>query len=298
MVELLNLQQRCLDLMQLYTECSQECTLKHYCVQTGCSTGDCRKCLYHIHYGHPAFSYSCNKITYYYTLRFFNRFASEINYMLSHFQYNALSDLNVVSLGCGPGSEVYGIIKTLLQKQSGTIIHYEGHDLLKCWESVQRISKECLKEYPHEVQFFTTDLFMDFHGFKDGITHILILNYIFSDAAISLPNDQKKRLVDNVANFVIDNKVKYIFFNDNCFYGEMFKLDSGTQLMKLLIQILEQKKKRMSVFFYCFSGDEHLGNEKWLCHKDNRLIFKTLENNPYMQNLTCCKSKQIFVHIQ
>ena len=66
MVELLNLQQQCLNLIQNHTECGQNCTLNHYCTSVGCTTGDCSKCLHQIQYGQPNFTYSCTKITYQY----------------------------------------------------------------------------------------------------------------------------------------------------------------------------------------------------------------------------------------
>lgn len=77
------------------------------------TTGDCSRCLNQIQYGQPNFTYSCTKITYQYVLRFFNRFASEICYAMCLYNYKNISRINVVSLGCGPGSEVYGIIKAL-----------------------------------------------------------------------------------------------------------------------------------------------------------------------------------------
>ena len=70
MMELLNLQQQCLNLIQAHPECSQNCALNHYCTSVGCTAGDCSRCLNQIQYGLPNFTYSCTKITYQYVLRF------------------------------------------------------------------------------------------------------------------------------------------------------------------------------------------------------------------------------------
>lgn len=298
MVELIHLQQQCLDLIHAHPECNLDCSLNFYCTSTGCKSGDCCSCLFQIQHGNPAFHYSCKKITYHYILRFFNRFASEITHLLNIFNYGNLTDMNVVSLGCGPGSEIYGIIKTLLLKRAKTILHYEGHDLNGYWETVQTMSKRCLNQLPHEIQFYTTDLFADFHGFATGIIHLLVFNYLLSDAALFMADMQKQRFIDDVVSFIIDNKVKNILFNDINYYGDAKKLNSGIQLMKLLITKLKQRNKQLNTSYYCFLGDPYRGNESWKWHKDNKNVFMTLAGNNYMKNVGYCNSKQIFVHIQ
>lgn len=301
MVELLNLQQQCLNLLQAHSECGQTCSLEHYCTLAGCATGDCSRCLNQIQYGKPkpVFHYSCKKITYHYTLRFFNRFASEITHLLRLFDYSKHTDLNVVSLGCGPGSEVYGIIKTFLLKEADTILHYEGHDLNNYWETVQTMSKQCLGQLPHEINFYTTDLFADFHGFKNETINILMFNYLLSDAALFMADEQKKRFIDDVVNFIIENNVRNILFNDINYYGNVGKLNSGTQLMKLLIIKLQEQKKSLEIFYrYFLCENQYLGAEGWRLHKNNRNLFRILEGNTYMNNVGYCNSKQIFVHIQ
>lgn len=174
MMELLNLQQQCLNLIQVNPKCSQNCALNHYCTSVGCTTGDCSRCLNQIQYGLPNFTYSCTKITYQYVLRFFNRFASEICYAMCLYNYKNISRINIVSLGCGPGSEVYGIIKALRIRKIGVPIYYEGHDLLDVWEPVQNLCKNSLSSTQHVVDFHTTNLFADFHGFDNGVTNLLI----------------------------------------------------------------------------------------------------------------------------
>ena len=37
MMELLNLQQQCLNLIQAYPECGQNCALNHYCTSVRCT---------------------------------------------------------------------------------------------------------------------------------------------------------------------------------------------------------------------------------------------------------------------
>lgn len=298
MLEFQNLQQQCLDLILANSGCSQDCPLGSYCISMGCTEGDCSKCLFQIQHGNPSFHYSCEKITYHYTLRFFNRFASEITHLLYFFDYSKLSDLNVVSLGCGPGSEVYGIIKTFMLKRANTILHYEGHDLNNYWETVQTMSKQCLGQLSHEIQFYTTDLFADFHGFDNNAIHILMFNYLLSDAAFFMTDEQKQRFIGDVVNFVIENNVKNMVFNDINYYGDAKRLNSGTQLMKLLINKLQLQNIQLKTSYYCFPNDPYRGNENWKWHRNNKNVFLTLAGNSYMNNVEYCNSKQIFVHIQ
>ena len=63
--------------------------------------------------------------------------------------------------------------KNLLLKRANTILHYEGNDLNNYWENVQAMSKQCLEQLSHEVQFYTPDLFADFRGFTNNIINIL-----------------------------------------------------------------------------------------------------------------------------
>ena len=298
MVELLNLQQQCLNLIQTHSECSQTCTLNHYCTLVGCETGDCSKCLNQIQYGQPNFTYSCSKITYQYVLRFFNRFASEICYAMCRYKFNDKKRINVVSLGCGPGSEVYGIIKALKIRNVDTTLYYEGHDILDVWEPVQNLCKDSLSSTQHVIDFRTTNLFADFHGFDDGITNLLILNYLLSHAAKFYPLQGKHQFVDEIVDFILQHSVRNILFNDINYYGNYTSLDSGVQLMKLMISKLKSKGVKYVVGYACFPFDPYRGGERWNFYQKNDLLFQKLNGNNYMNNVGYCNSKQIFVHIQ
>lgn len=297
MIELLNLQQQCLNLIQAHPECSQNCALNHYCTSIGCTTGDCSKCLNHIQHGQPNFTYSCTKITYQYVLRFFNRFASEICYAMCKYNYKDINRINVVSLGCGPGSEVYGIIKALRIQKIGIPIYYEGHDLLDAWKPVQNLCKDSLKSTQHIINFHTTNLFADFAGFDNNVINLLILNYLLSHAAKFYTKQGKNQFVDEIVDFILQNNVKNVLFNDINYYGNETSLDSGVQLMKLMISKLSLKGVKCVVCYKCFPHDPYQGNEGWTFYEKNNLLFQKLDGNNFMNNVGYCNSKQIFVHI-
>lgn len=206
MSELLNVQKQCLDLIKNHTECGQNCPLNQYCNKVDCE--DCSRCLYQIQYGHPNFTYSCKKITYHYVLRFFNRFASEICYAMCSYNYKDISRINVVSLGCGPGSEVYGIVRALQIRNIDVPVYYEGHDMLNVWEHVQDLCKKSLSSTQHIINFHTTNLFADFRGFDNNIIDLLILNYLLSHAAKFYTKQQKNQFVEEIVDFILKKKSK------------------------------------------------------------------------------------------
>ena len=112
MQELLDIQQYCLDKMHQHLACGGECPLNHYCIQRDCNEGNCNECLHHIMRSpDPSFHYKCKRITYHYMLRYSNRFASEITHLISLFDLSALNKINIVSIGSGPASELWGFLK-------------------------------------------------------------------------------------------------------------------------------------------------------------------------------------------
>lgn len=299
MQELLSLQQFCLENIGHFETCGNNCPIGHYCTHTGCEEGDCMNCLYQIQHCNPMFHYSCTHITYYYVMRFFNRFASEITHLFNNINVADRQEINVVSLGCGPGSEIYGLIKSLRMRNIDVKINYEGHDLVRYWEPVQNKSIECLSNLRHSINFYTSDLFADFHGFPNGQVDFLILNYLLSDAAFFMANQQKHVFVSDIADFIVHENVKMVLFNDIRLYGESARLNSGTMLIKLLIEKLNERGKRLQGSLRYFVGDPYLGKNarKWIQNTSNALQLQVHPDNNYMRNVDYCKSKQAIINI-
>lgn len=298
MLEFINLQNECLTRIESISPNECECPIDHYCHKLNCKKGDCTECLHHIQRSSsPSFHYCCEKITYYYVLRFFNRFVSEITYFLNLYNFSKVPYLNIVSLGCGPGSELYGIIKSLRTGNYSTQIYYKGYDMNNIWEPIQEISKQQFSALGHNIEFFTTDIFNDYSGFNnDGIT-ILVLNYLLSDVVKYKTIIERQQFANRLVDFTIANNIKYIFFNDINFYGNE-SINSGVQLMKLIIQNLKLKEKTIHDKYFYFRGDPYRGNEDWEMHHANINLFPIVPGNKYMSNVENCKSKQIFVKIR
>lgn len=297
MKELLWIQQQCISILNTLPLCEDQCKNGHYCLSHACKECDCSRCLNHIHWNNsPTFHYECERITYYYILRFSNRFASEITHFVNFFKIKENSKINIVSLGCGPASEIFGFIKSIRMRGINSILHFEGYDLKNVWQPVQELTKVSLSKTGHYINFHTKDLFTDFSDFPNNESFVLVLNYLLSDIAKFSSESDKQGFIDKIVDFICNYPIKGVFFNDIAFYGDVSELNSGVQVMNQIILQLMEKRKIKTHYMY-FPSSAKLGDEDWHVNKNNQSLFTSLKGNPYMQNVEYCKSKQIFVQL-
>ena len=117
---------------------------------------DCYSCLSKIHrYVNRDLTYRCEKIIYNYVLKHGHRYASEIDKIMSYFTSNPQLPIgvNVCSVGCGPSTEIFGVINRL----PNHVIHYKGFDTNQIWAPLNN----CVRTlFPgHDVQFEDVDFF-------------------------------------------------------------------------------------------------------------------------------------------
>lgn len=298
MQELLDLQKECLARIQSHKTCGDSCRNNNYCHSHGAQNCNCLCCLNHIQRSYaPKFHYSCEWITYYYVLRFGNRFASEITYFLNQFDFTNISKLNVVSLGCGPASELYGFIKSTTLRNFNVHLHFEGYDTNDIWDTTQNITKSILTKYGHNINFHPKNLFTEYEDCFNGEPIILVLNYVLSDVVKYHEKTEREEFISQLVSFIMHNNVSHVLFNDINYYGYPHLLDSGTQLMKLIIDRLENNGKKLNSWYRYFKGDPCRGSEGWEMYSANEFIFPILSNNTYAINISVCSSKQIFIKI-
>lgn len=298
MQELLDIQQYCLDKMHQHLACGGECPINHYCIQRDCNEGNCSECLHHIMRSpDPSFHYKCKRITYHYMLRYTNRFASEITHLVSLFDLSALNKINIVSIGSGPASELWGFLKAFELQTHPIPINYLGYDLNPIWSDIQDEIVRRFEQTPHNVKFFHQDIFDNFDGFPNDESSILVLNYVLSDLVKYQDLNVIEEFLQSIVNLVLRTNIKRILFNDINYYGYPKYKDSGTQLMKSLLVKLKQNGVGYKVGFFYFQGDPYRGSERWVMHETNSNLFRTLEGNTYLDNVLWCRSKQIFVQL-
>ena len=169
---------------ECYDFCTNICNRKSCTASTFCANENCVNCLYSM-FNDPESAkqvYSCIPITFAYIFRYSNRYASEIYYIMNHFDllsdFSSEQQINVLSIGCGPATEVIAL--ECLSKEQGKNISYIGFDMNPVWNITQSIMKDVLKDFSScTVDFYNMKLTSNCSLLEH--THILILNYVVSD---------------------------------------------------------------------------------------------------------------------
>lgn len=246
----------CLELSNLINLCAasyaggeecQNCVNDKRC--ESCNSCKCYdSCIHPLHqYNSNGKTYNCQNMAYNYVVKHFYRFASEIEYafrIVYHTeQHNWKDNINVVSLGCGPSSELYGIINELQNQQSNLVVSYHGFDTNAIWQKIWNLNIDICKQ--HNVTYTTDDMFAYYTEHSDEHIDILILNYLLSDVARNMQKEEKTAFLDKLAEFIDVMDVQYVIFNDiPLFYGN---LESGYACMEYVVRQFGVNKPRHSV---------------------------------------------------
>lgn len=298
MIEFDNLIQVCYNQFNATQNCvCANNTCPEFCQRNGCLHGDCDKCLNEImHINSPRFHYPCKHITYYYVLRFFNRFVTEIRRV---FQCtNPKSDnFFVVSLGFGPASEVYGFVDGIRSKNPNITIKYRGYDTSTIWTEIQDYTKSIFRGSPHDIDFVRGDMFTQWADTPDCHVNILLLNYLLSDVIKYIHGQDLLQFLDNIVKFIIQHKVSYILFNDIRYYGNDGYLDSGVQCMFYIMDKIQSQVQTLDSVLITHPGDAVTGSKTWRSWNDNSLFYPLTQFNQGVKAWDNCRSKQIFLKI-
>ena len=205
-------------------------------------------CIHPLHqYNSNGKTYNCLNMAYNYVVKHFFRFASEIEYAFRFVylaeQHNWKDNINVVSLGCGPSSELYGIINELQNQQSNLVVSYHGFDTNAIWQKIWNLNIDICEQ--HNVTYTTDDMFAYYTEHSDEHIDILILNYLLSDVARNMQKEEKTAFLDKLAEFIDVMDVQYVIFNDiSLFYDNLI---SGYSCMEYVVRQFGVNKQRHSV---------------------------------------------------
>lgn len=184
------------------------------CAMSGCKRGcgnDCYYCLKHIHkYDNHVSHYSCKKITYNYILKHGHRYASEISKAVSDIKPHLSSNrtIHAISVGCGPSTELYGIINSLPNYN----ISFIGFDQNTIWEDIQTFNQNIFTPAGHKVQYSYEDFFEFMHP-SSKCADFLILNYFFSDL-IKFHKDITDSFIEQLAILITEGRFQWVIIND------------------------------------------------------------------------------------
>lgn len=299
MQELQNLYTECHAKWLNYPPCGNDCLENHYCQRFGCLEGDCSQCMAAIQRYGTIRAYPCHKITYYYVMRFFNRFASEIEYIIRLINYGQITKLNVVSLGCGPGSEVYGVIHGFRHLNLQIQLDYQGYDLNPIWDDVQQMSINHLRNTGHGIRFFNTNIFTTFQAFAEQRVDMLVMNYLLSDYVKNSAIGARHVFADEIVDFIIHANVKRVLFNDISLYGHNGQLDTAVQMMEYIMRRLREIGYTLRGRRFHFPNDSYVPyDNRWRQHNSGNLLFTPMPNNPANGGINNCKSKQVYFTIE
>lgn len=225
MNELYQLLRQCYNAYTSY-DCNN-CKNANYCVQCN-NSNDCFFCLRRIHYpqdgGH--YTYNCPKMVYRYVMHYFCRFCSEIFYCVQA-EIPKLNDnpINIVSFGCGPNSEIYGILETLRSQNILTPINYIGFDVNNIWNPIWTLNDNILRNSNVSQQYLSIQPDQYFAANPQYID-ILVMNYLLSDVSRQDVNS-KTSAINSFSNFILMNRPRYLLFNDISYFTKGAALNSG-----------------------------------------------------------------------
>ncbi len=262
---------------------------KNQCPQTG----DCEKCLENIHYGKRENGYNCQNILYFYSCKYTYKYSSEIWYLLVKYSnLKRLSELNILSLGCGSCPDFIGIDTLQKELNPKKSIKYCGIEINKDWRPIHDWIKSNTSN-PFEVKYKDVYEFLDNTDsfFKNNSPNIVIISYLISELLRSNSNiiNLKKLLIKNILNRL--PKDSYIIIND--FNRGLSDVDPRSHYG----DIGNMAKEIPSVNVYSYHYAHSLSNYFWYHnqHPKNNILFtvnpKISKFNPWQ----FCSSAQLII---
>lgn len=180
--------------------------------------GSCEKCLDTIHFGNNR-RYNCENISNYYCCKYIYKYSSEIQHLFeAHHTLLELNCMRVVSVGCGPCTDLFGILNFLENNSLDIELEYTGIDLNNIWENVHNLIS--IKNNDNfTTRFIYDDIFNIVQSdlFKNKIKpNIMIFQYVLSDMKKYNSDVEIKAFIDKFIKEIVINLEdnSYIIFND------------------------------------------------------------------------------------
>jgi hypothetical protein len=175
---------------------------------------NCEKCLDDIHFNRIIRRYNCNNIVNYYVCKYIFKYSCEIDYLFQrNNSLNQLSYYNILSIGCGPTSDLYGILNYFQRNNIDNKLNYIGCDLNNIWNEIHEQTKLILNKRGITIRFVYEDIFNIIDYIPLDI-NIIILQYVISDMVTHKYNVDD--FFNNLTDKIIDNmnSNSFIIIND------------------------------------------------------------------------------------
>lgn len=182
--------------------------------------GSCKDCLEDMHYGTKR-KYNCNNLVNCYVCKYIFKYSSEIEILIRECDWiNQLSDYNIISIGCGPCTDLFGFINYIEKTEEIKPVKYWGIDHSYNWIIVHEKLKKIVtgnnirfRFLYHDVFKFIDKLNLDNYKWRPNI---LIFQYVISDFVKVKTIQDVNTFIDQVINYIL----KYmpsgslVIFND------------------------------------------------------------------------------------
>lgn len=147
--------------------------------------GSCEKCLGKINYTKEDLRiYNCGNIIYYYMCKYVYKYSSEFEHLFKKIaKLASLGQYNILSIGCGPSTELYGIVKYFLRAEALPEINYRGVDFNDIWTPIQSKTASIIKKRTDgkvKIKYDCENAF-DLINKIRIMPNVIILNYVLSD---------------------------------------------------------------------------------------------------------------------
>jgi hypothetical protein len=181
-------------------------------------SGNCSEYLYRLHFGEKI-DYSCKRIISYYIPKYSFRYSSEIRKILRLYEsiLSNFDSINVLSIGCGPATELLGI--TDIGQKLGKIINYIGIDQNNQWVEVHDFLLD--KQSPKlRMKFLYQDMFEvvpQINPNKNRIqSNVIIFQYVISDMLKYYTHEELTSNFEVFKSIVLNYTMKnsMVIFND------------------------------------------------------------------------------------
>ncbi len=261
----------------------------------------CKKCLEDIHYKNEnKRRYDCENMINYYVCTYSYKYASEIERAIcSNKEIAKLEKYNILSIGCGPCTDLFGIINYIKNYEKDSMVKYCGIDLNKSWEPIHNcISEFIIDKNEIKCKFLYSDIFeiieqINFEE-KKWKPNLLIFQYVISD----MEKHNNEADIESFLDKIIDDIIPYI--NSDCFiiFNDMNHFKScdffDYFFQKLIVKYPNSVNKKK----YFHNNNKNDGGFAYGDkYKNNKICYEiTDEFSELYEPWTFCSSAQMIIH--
>lgn len=254
------------------------------CTNDNCE-GFCTRCFNSIHQVGEERDYDCHNLMHHYVCTYIYAYSSEIWHLFNtDNDLKSLDEYRVLSIGCGPASELFGIKRIA----NGKYIDYRGFDINERWTDIHEKVSELATDAPNsKVVLKIGNAFEEFDEL-DFMPNVIVLSYLISHLPKS--NTEVDDFMSDLKTSMLDKLEKpyYIILND-------INLNTARDKFPIIERKLEANDgNELSVSRYSFDGYNY-----GIRHGSRRLI----ENIPDRIRLEydtwqrCKKTAQMLIKV-